>query len=227
MQFSKQEQQAVLAYATALRQAGTLVSPARGAYEKARAAVERQRSASGSAQLAVADIERDIARLQEDGQKLRRRLADDRAQLATVTDVEARRDLEHDVVSTTNRITDLTAEIQEAHNEVHALRVNADKHQQLLVDAERALATAQAELEAQQAVDPAEVLRALKEQVPAQLLALFEEQHSLNGVGVASFQGRSCGGCFLVLSPGDIRVITTAPADDLPQCPECGSYLVR
>ena len=56
MQFSKQEQQAVLAYATALRQAGTLVSPARGAYEKARAAVERQRSASGSAQLAVADI---------------------------------------------------------------------------------------------------------------------------------------------------------------------------
>ena len=154
-------------------------------------------------------------------------MADDRAQLATVTDVEVRRDLEHDVVSTTNRITDLTAEIQEAHNEVHALRVNADKHQQLLVDAERALATAQAELEAQQAVDPAEVLRALKEQVPAQLLALFDEQHSLNGVGVASFQGRSCGGCFLVLSPGDIRVITTAPADELPQCPECGSYLVR
>lgn len=64
-------------------------------------------------------------------------------------------------------------------------------------------------------------------QVPASAIAEFEAQREENSVGVASFNGRSCGGCFIVLPPADISAIRNAPADELPQCPDCGSYLVR
>lgn len=227
MQFKPEQQQALLAYATALRQVTTPTAKEFQALEVARKNVERARSAAGSAQLAIDDMELEITRLQQDGQKLRRRLQDNQSQLATAEDPELRRDLQHDISSTTQRITDLTSQIQEAHNEMHALRMNLDKHQQQLKDYERAAEKAEAEYKAAAAINPEEALAALRSAVPQELLSLFEEQKTLNGMGVAAFTGRSCGGCYLVLSPAEVSAIKAAPAHELPVCPECGSYLVR
>ena len=38
---------------------------------------------------------------------------------------------------------------------------------------------------------------------------------------------RACGGCFIVLPPAEQNAVRNAPADELPQCGDCGSYLVR
>lgn len=91
---SIEEQKTLLELATALRaqdaatQATT--SPAHRDLEAASAELDRLVSAAGSAQLAVDDMELEILRIQDDERKLRRRVADDTAQLSAATDNEQR-----------------------------------------------------------------------------------------------------------------------------------------
>lgn len=192
----------------------------------------RMRDAAASAQMAVDDMEAEILRIQEDERKLRRRERDNKEQLGAETDPERRRDLEHDRYSAKSRIADLMAELQEAHNEIHALRNNRDVHGARLDDltakievARRAADAANDAASASQ--DPADRIAALREQLPADIVAEYDRQKRENQVGVAAFNGRACGGCFIVLPPADQSAIRGAAADEVPQCPNCGSYLVR
>lgn len=192
---------------------------------------ERLRNAAGSAHLAVDDMELEILRIQEDERKLRRRADDDKRQLAAETDEERRKDLTKDYYTAKSRIGDLLSELAEAHNEIHALRQNSDIHDQKLKDLDRRIESAQDAVnslpEDTSAEDNAARVRTLKESIPADVLAEYEAQRSVNGVGVASFNGRSCDGCFMVLPPSDISAIRNAGADEMPECPDCGSFLVR
>lgn len=192
----------------------------------------RMRDAAASAQMAVDDMEAEILRIQEDERKLRRRERDNKAQLGAETDPDRRRDLEHDRYSAKSRIADLMAELQEAHNEIHALRNNRDVHGAKLDDLEvkigAARRAADAANEAADAIqDPAEHIAHLRDQLPEDIVAEYERQKIENEVGVAAFNGRACGGCFIVLPPADRSAISGAAKDELPQCPNCGSYLVR
>ncbi len=47
--------------------------------------------------------------------------------------------MEHDLYAAKSRIADLMSELQEAHNEVHALRSNLDVHGARVSDSERKL----------------------------------------------------------------------------------------
>ena len=196
----------------------------------AQAALDRARKAHQSAQQAVDDMELEILRIQEDERKLRRREADDKKQLSAVTDPELRKDLEKDRYAAKSRIANLMSELGEAHNQIHALRNNAEINKQRVTDCEAKVATAQASvasLAENPEADKQNRIEFIHAQVPAAAIAEFEAQREENSVGVASFNGRSCGGCFIVLPPADISAIRNAPADELPQCPDCGSYLVR
>ena len=108
----------------------------------------RLRNAAGSAQMAVDDMEAEILRIQSDERKLRRRERDDKAQLTAELDPEKRRDLEHDRYTAKSRIADLMSELQEAHNEIHALRNNVDVHGAQISEAERQLEAARREAQA-------------------------------------------------------------------------------
>ena len=118
---------------------GATTIPEQEEYEKAQAAHARLVDASGSAQLAVDDMELEILRIQADERKLRQRERDDKAQLGAATDPETRKDLEHDLYAAKSRIADLMSELQEAHNEIHALRANLDVHGAKVSDSERKL----------------------------------------------------------------------------------------
>ncbi len=48
-----------------------------------------------------------------------------------------------------------------------------------------------------------------------------------NGVAIAKLNGLRCEGCHLDLSRGEVDDIKRSPADDLPECPNCGRLLVR
>ncbi len=48
-----------------------------------------------------------------------------------------------------------------------------------------------------------------------------------NGLAVVTVKRDACGGCFIVLPPAEQNAVRNAPADELPQCGDCGSYLVR
>lgn len=193
--------------------------------------LERAKSAAGSAQLAVADMELEILRIQEDERKYAQRERDDRAQLTAVTDSEKRKDLERDKYTAKSRRADLLSELKEAHNEIAALRNNRDVHGAKVSDLERkvevAKRAAEAANDAPKPEDPSDRIEELKAALPAEVLAEYERQRAENAVGVAKFNGRSCGGCFVVLPAAERAEIAHARADELPQCPECGSYLVR
>lgn len=209
-----------------------LVTPEQQELEKLQAEQQRLRSAFSSAQLAVDDMESEILRIQEDERKLRRREQDNKKQLEAETDPERRRDLEHDRYAAKSRIADLMGELMEAHNAIAALRNNRDVHAAYVDEVahkievtERAVAAAHEA--ASHIPDPRAHLEGLRDQLPDEVVAAYERQRAENEVGVAYFNTRTCGSCFLVLPAGDRSRINRAAAEELPQCPNCGSYLVR
>lgn len=191
----------------------------------------RTREAAASAQLAVDDMELEIRRIQDDERKLRRRLDDDRRQLGATTDPATRKDLQHDLHSSQVRIQNLTSEMQEAHNEVHALRANRDLYRQQLKELEAEVAKAQRAADAvpldTTLENARERVEKLKGELPAQVLSAYEERRSENGIGAAQFNGRSCSGCHIMLPVSEASRIRQAPDSEVPECGECGSYLIR
>ncbi|MDK8449487.1 zinc ribbon domain-containing protein [Corynebacterium mastitidis] len=235
MKLSTSEQRALLELSTLHRAAaiaGTRSAASPEAEELDRLRAERAglQSAAASARMAVDDIEAEILRIQEDERKLRKREREDKRELGATEDPEHRRDLEHDLYSAKSRIADLMSELQEAHNEVHALRSNRDLHEERLRDLDRRIEAArQAAGSADDDEDAARQARIeeIEGLLSGEALAEYRRQREENGVGVAAFNGRSCGGCFIVLPAADRSAIGAAPADRVPQCPNCGSYLVR
>ena len=235
MKLSQDLQSILLELATLERSqahGGTPTIPEQEEYEKAQAAHARLVDASGSAQLAVDDMEMEILRIQADERKLRQRERDDKAQLGAATDPETRKDLEHDLYAAKSRIADLMSELQEAHNEIHALRANLDVHGAKVSDSERKLEVLKRAAEAAQEAaanrpDPQVRIGELREQLPADVLEEYETVREENGVGAAAFTGRGCGGCFIILPPAEQNAVRNAAADEVPQCSDCGSYLVR
>lgn len=211
------------------------VTPERAEADKAASKLKRARDAAAAAQMAVDDMEAEILRIQQDERKLKRRNIDNKKQLATEQDPEIRKDLEHDKYTTKSRIADLMSELQEAHNEIHALRQNRDVHGAKVDQAKNELEAAERAADAADAVkteepDPLEnitKLRAeLQEQAP-EALAAYDEVRGENGVGVARFTGRGCGGCYIQLPPADQSAVRGAKPDVVPECPDCGTFLVR
>lgn len=211
------------------------VTPERAEADKAAATLKRARDAAAAAQMAVDDMEAEILRIQQDERKLKRRNIDNKKQLATEQDPEIRKDLEHDKYTTKSRIADLMSELQEAHNEIHALRQNRDVHAAKVDQAKSELEAAERAADAADAVkteepDPVEnitKLRAeLQEQAP-EALAAYDDVRGENGVGVARFTGRGCGGCYIQLPPADQSAVRGAKPEVMPECPDCGTYLVR
>lgn len=193
---------------------------------------QRMFNASASAQMAVDDMEAEILRIQEDERKLRLRERDDKAQLTAETDPERRRELEHDRYAAKSRIADLMSELAECHNQIHALRNNRDVHGAKNDEIARQLEVAKRAAEAANASaaavkDPQTHIAELRAQLPADVVAEYDAQKNDSDVGAADFNGRTCGGCYIVLSGMDQQRVNRAPADELPQCPECGTYLVR
>jgi predicted nucleic acid-binding Zn-ribbon protein len=46
------------------------------------------------------------------------------------------------------------------------------------------------------------------------------------GVGFVSIDGRSCSGCHVDMSQGEFEQLRSAPAGELPECPNCGRLVV-
>src|SRR5699024_611711 len=170
--------------------------------EKAEKEHKRALDAAAAAQMAVDDVENDILRIQSDERKLRKRERDDKAQLSAATDPDVRRELEHDRYAAKSRIADLMSELQEAHNEIHALRNNRDVHGARVDEAAREAETARRAFDAAQEATPVEAERdidseiaQLRSQLDEDVLAEFERQRLEKGDGVEEFKAeQTCGG---------------------------------
>jgi len=93
--------------------------------------------------------------------------------------------------------------------------------------AQRELAVAEAQLDEQ--AGELEARRAdLAASLPADLVAHYDRLRArFDGVAIARLEGARCSGCHLTLSMAAVERIRNAPADEWPECEECGRLLVR
>ncbi|PRQ10724.1 hypothetical protein C1Y63_10125 [Corynebacterium sp. 13CS0277] len=193
----------------------------------------RLRDSSAASHMRAADVELELRKLDADINKLRRREKANVKGLSAAVDQDTRRDLEHDLVSTRRRLATLldSREALVARIDAHALNegsagAHSDELDEKIAAARRALDAARAAYDSVRE-EREQKIRALREKIPADVLAEYDTQREDQGVGAALFTGRVCRGCHVHLAPTAVREILATPADELPHCPECGTLLVR
>ena len=186
------------------------------------------------AQVAVDDLDRDIARLEKDVEQVRARKSKDEARLAAgsgpARELEA---LQHELASLNRRQSDL----EDAELELMEQRETA---QGVLDGVERRIAEARdrrASAEQRRDASLAEIAKEeefkrrsrqpLAGDLPADLVALYERIRTDTGLGAALLTGGRCGGCRLELSGADLARIRKADPDDVVRCEECRRIMVR
>ncbi|MFU8873047.1 zinc ribbon domain-containing protein [Micromonospora sp. SL4-19] len=186
------------------------------------------------AQVAVDDLDRDIARLEKDIDQVRARKSKDEARLASgsgpARELEA---IQHELVSLNRRQGDLEdAELELMEQRETAQGVLDGIEQRLAEARDRRAAAEQRRDESLAEIAKEEEFKRgarqpLAGDLPADLVALYERIREDTGLGAALLTGARCGGCRLDLAGADLARIRKAAPDDVIRCEECRRIMVR
>jgi uncharacterized protein len=195
------------------------------------AALDAQRA---QAQVAVDDIDRDIARLEKDIDQVRVRADKDRGRLDAGTgparELEA---LQHELATLTRRqseLEDAELELMEQRESAQGAldqvdeRLGVSRDARTETGAKRDAALAEVDSEQQAKATQRDPLAA---ELPADLVALYEKIRESTGLGAALLRAGRCEGCRLELSGSERARFRTAERDEVLRCEECGRILVR
>jgi uncharacterized protein len=187
------------------------------------------------AQVAVDDIDRDIARLEKDIEQVRARSEKDRSRLEAgsgpARELEA---LQHELASLARR----QSELEDSELEFMEQRETAETTLGGIVARLEEARTQRATLEGERDVALASLDADLAEQssargpvvadLPADLVTLYDKiREASGGVGVALLRAGRCGGCRLDLSGGELARVRAAAADEVVRCDDCRRIMVR
>ena len=186
------------------------------------------------AQVAVDDLDRDIARVDRDVEQVRQRADRDRARLDAGTgpakELEA---LQHELGTLARRqreLEDAELELMEKREQAQSvlddvlsrLASARDAHAQTVQRRDELLAEIDRDTEQKKAARGP-----LVASLPADLVALYEKVRESTGTGAALLRHGRCGGCRLELSGSEKARLRSAAPDDVLQCEECRAILVR
>jgi uncharacterized protein len=118
------------------------------------------------------------------------------------------------------------AEQSVAENELASLKAQEGDLRQQASNATAAVADVEASIDAG-LTELASKREQLVSSLPSALVTRYEHVRAKLGVAAAMLTGSRCEGCHLDLSPAEVDEIRRAPADALPDCPQCGRLLVR
>jgi predicted nucleic acid-binding Zn-ribbon protein len=187
------------------------------------------------AQVAVDDLDRDIARFERDIEQVRTRKAKDQQRLDSgsgpARELEA---LQHELETLNRR----QGELEDAELELMEQRENA---QATVDDIETRLTSTRAAREhAEQVRDEALAAIAKEEEfrqsgrkplaadLPADLITLYDKiRESSGGIGAALLRSGRCEGCRLELAGQEKATVRAAARDEIVRCEECRRILVR
>jgi uncharacterized protein len=187
------------------------------------------------AQVAVDDLDRDIARLEKDVEQVRTRKAKDQGRLDAGTgparELEA---LQHELASLSRR----QSELEDAELELMEQRETAEATLGTTVAALAQARDQQATTEADRAQTLADIAKEeefrrsgrapLVADLPGDLVALYDRiRESSGGIGAALLRAGRCEGCRLELFGSELSAVRSAPADEVMRCEECRRILVR
>ncbi|MFY1616960.1 zinc ribbon domain-containing protein [Micromonospora sp. WMMD736] len=186
------------------------------------------------AQVAVDDLDRDIARLEKDVEQVRARKEKDQNRLAAGTgparELEA---LQHELASLNRRQGDLEDAELELMEQRETAQGVLDGVEQRLADArEKRAATEQRRDDALAEIAKEEEFKRgarqpLAADLPGDLVTLYDKIREDTGLGAALLTAGRCGGCRLELSGADLARIRQAAPDDVVRCEDCRRIMVR
>ncbi len=187
------------------------------------------------AQVAVDDLDRDIARLEKDIEQVRTRKSKDQARLDSgrgpARELEA---LQHELASLSRRQTELEdteLELMEQREQSQATVDEVAQRLGMVSDRRDEVRRHRDEMMAQLAKD--EEFRKsgrapLAADLPADLVALYDRiRESSGGIGAALLRKGRCEGCRIELSGADRARVRAADPDEVIRCEECRRILVR
>ncbi|TDC84448.1 hypothetical protein E1193_05785 [Micromonospora sp. KC606] len=186
------------------------------------------------AQVAVDDLDRDIARLEKDIDQVRARKTKDEDRLAAGTgparELEA---LQHELVSLNRRQGDLEDAELELMEQRETAQGVLDGIEAKLADARERRAAAERRRDDKLADIAKEedfkksARRPLVADLPADLVTLYDRIREDSGLGAALLTAGRCGGCRLDLSGADLARIRKTAQDEVVRCEECRRIMVR
>jgi uncharacterized protein len=186
------------------------------------------------AQVAVDDLDRDIARLEKDIDQVRARKSKDEARLAAgsgpARELEA---LQHELVSLNRRqgdLEDAELELMEqretAQGVLDGIEARMAEARERRVAAEQRRDDTLAEIAKEEEFKKT-ARKPLAGDLPADLVTLYDKVREDTGLGAALLTAGRCGGCRLELSGADLSRIRKAAPDDVVRCEECRRIMVR
>ncbi|MEU7977621.1 C4-type zinc ribbon domain-containing protein [Micromonospora sp. NPDC049081] len=186
------------------------------------------------AQVAVDDLDRDIARLEKDIDQVRARKSKDESRLASgsgpARELEA---LQHELVSLNRRQGDLEDAELELMEQRETAQATLDGIESRLAETrDRRAAAEQRRDESLAAIAKEEEFKQgarkpLAADLPADLVTLYDKIRADTGLGAALLTAGRCGGCRLELSGADLARIRSSAPDEVVRCEDCRRIMVR
>ena len=185
------------------------------------------------AQVAVDDLDRDIARFEKDIEQVRARKDRDQTRLNAGGALREIEGLQHEIATLNRR----QSELEDAELELMEQRETAEAAltavQRRLTDAEERRSAAEARRDAAYAeIDKEQEFKSaargpLAADLPADLVTLYDKIRTESGLGAALVRSGRCGGCRIELYGADLARVKSAPADEVVRCEECRRIMVR
>jgi predicted nucleic acid-binding Zn-ribbon protein len=208
--------------------------PELAVHRAAAAAVDAHRSKMAAAQARIDAAQASIEAAEHASADITTKRTRLEAQLKTVIAPREAEALMHQIATLNGQRDELDEqelmaldEQASGEDELSALAVELPALEAAAAAAEAELQRASATLDAEEAdlhgrrPDVIAVLSA------AEVAAYDRARQHFGGVAVARLDGHRCHGCHLDLSPAEMDVVKAVPADSMPECPQCGRYLVR
>jgi uncharacterized protein len=185
------------------------------------------------AQVAVDDLDRDIARFEKDIEQVRTRKSRDQARLDAGGAMREIEGLQHELATLNRRQSELEdSELELMEQREDADRALDDVKKRLVAAGERRDAAERRRDEALAEIAKEQEFRSssrapLVADLPADLVQLYDKIRADSGLGAALVRAGRCGGCRIELYGADLARVKNAPADEVVRCEECRRIMVR
>jgi uncharacterized protein len=187
------------------------------------------------AETAASDLDRDIRKLEAEIDQVRARGERDRGLLdsGSISSGKQLEDLQHELATLRRRQTVLEDDLLEVMERREAIDTDLERGSAALADLERRHFDAirrrddtLADLDATEQRRNQE-RQTIIDELPTELVALYERIRARNGTGAALLREGRCGACRLELDRTAVGHLREAAADQVLRCEECGVVLVR
>lgn len=208
--------------------------PTQQQLEEAQSAHREANDRLAAVQIALEDLDGQVAKFESEIDAVRQREDRDRSMLsAGSVDAKQLTELQHELETLERRqfsLEDSLLEVMERREELQSQQTaelaDIDELQNKLTEAQRACDEERAEIDRlrHQSISRRDELVAA---LDADLVALYERQRARGGAGAGPLLGRRCGACRIEIDRGELARISAAADDEVLRCPECGAILLR